>query len=79
MCFVHKHMYMYMQNADFGQILGRCASTKRHVTLRPMVQFSQTWYQRMHKTLKKKVIKRRLAICGSREAVADFVQGGGSN
>ena len=28
MCFVHKHM----QNADFGQILCRRASTKRHVT-----------------------------------------------
>ena len=27
--------------------------------------------------LKKKVMKRRVAICGGREAVADFVQGGG--
>ena len=32
MCFVHKHM----QNADFGQILGRRASTKGHVTSRPI-------------------------------------------
>ena len=40
MCFVHKHM----QNADFGQILGRRASTKRHVIpSRPKVRFSQTW------------------------------------
>ena len=46
MCFVHKHM----QNADFGQILCRFASTKRHVTSRPMVRFSQTWYQKMRKT-----------------------------
>ena len=73
MCFVHKHM----QNADFGQILCRRASTKRHVTSRPMVRFSQTWYQKMRKTWKKKVMKRRVAICGGREAVADFVQGGG--
>ena len=29
MCFVHKHM----QNADFGQILSRRASTKSCVTL----------------------------------------------
>ena len=27
--------------------------------------------------LKKKVMKRRVAICGGREAVTDFVQGGG--
>ena len=29
MCFIHKHM----QNADFGQILSRRASTKSHVTI----------------------------------------------
>ena len=75
MCFVHKHM----QNADFGQILCRRASTKRHVTSRPMVRFSQTWYQKMRKTWKKKLMKRRVAICGGREAVADFVQGGQVN
>ena len=34
MCFVHKPM----QNADFGQILCRRASTKRHVTSRPTVR-----------------------------------------
>ena len=73
MCFVHK----LMQNADFGQILCRRASTKRHVTSQPTVRFSQTWYQKMRKTWKKKVMKRRVAICGGREAVADFVQGGG--
>ena len=50
MCFVHKHM----QNADFGQILSRRASTKSRVTSRPMVRFSQTWYQKMRKTWKKK-------------------------
>ena len=75
MCFVHKHM----QNADFGQILSRRASTKSRVTSRPMVRFSQTWYQKMRKTWKKKVIKRCVAISGGRDAVADFVQGGGSN
>ena len=66
MCFVHKHM----QNADFGQILSRRASTKSRVTSRPMVRFSQTWYQKMRKTWKKQVIKRH---------VADFVQGGGGS
>ena len=75
MCFVHKHM----QTADFGQILCRRASTKRHVTSRPMVRFSQTWYQKMRKTWKKKFTKRRVVICGGREAVADFVQGGGGS
>ena len=72
MCFVHKHM----QNADFGQILCWRASTKRHVTSRPMVRFSQTWYQKMRKTWKKKLMKRRVAIWGGREAVADFIQWG---
>ena len=73
MCFVHKHT----QNADFGQILCWRTSTKRHVTSRPMVRFSQIWYQKMRKTWKKKVMKRHVAICGGREAVADFVRGGG--
>ena len=72
MCFVHKPM----QNADFGQILCQRASTKRHLTSRPTVRFSQTWYQKMRKTWKKKGMKRRVTICGGREAVADFVQGG---
>ena len=72
MCFVHKHM----QNADFGQFLSRRASTKSRVTSRPMVRFSQTWYQKMRKTWKKKVMKRRVAISGGRDTVADFVQGG---
>ena len=72
MCFVHKPM----QNAYFRQILCRRASTKRCVTSGPTVRFSQTWYQKMRKTWKKKVMKRRVAICGDREAVADFVQGG---
>ena len=64
-----------MQNADFGQILWQRASTKRHVTSRPMVRFLQTWYQKMRKTWKKKVVKRRVAISGGREAIADFVRG----
>ena len=59
-----------------GKILCRRVNTKRHVTSRPMVRFSQTWCQKMRKTWKKKVMKRRVAICGGREAVADFVQGG---
>ena len=42
-----------------------------------MVRFLQTWYQKMRKTWKKKLMKRRVAICGGRAAVADFVQGGG--
>ena len=41
-----------------------------------MVRISQTWYQKMRKTWKKKVMKRHVAICGGREAVADFVQRG---
>ena len=72
MCVVHKHM----QNSDFGQILCRRVSTKRHVTSRPMVRFSQTWYQKMRKTWKNNLMKRRVAICSGREAVTDFVQGG---
>ena len=39
-----------MQNADFGQILARARSRD---TDGPM----QTWYQKMRKTWKKKVIK----------------------
>ena len=58
MCFVHKHM----QNADFGQILSRRASTKSRVTSRPMVRFSQTWYQKMCKTWKKKGVSRSAAV-----------------
>ena len=54
MCFVHKHM----QNADLRQILCRRASTKRHVTSRPMVRFSQTWYQKMRKTWKNKLMNK---------------------
>ena len=71
-----------MQNADLGQILCRRASTKRHVTSRPMVQFSQTWYQKMRKTWKKntwKGVPQNVTICGGREAVADFVRGGGGD
>ena len=75
MCFVHKHM----QNADFGQILSRRASTKSRVTSLPMVRFSQTWYQKMRKTWKKKVMKKRVAISGGRDTVTDFVQGGGGS
>ena len=57
---------MIMQNADFGQILCRRASTKRHVTSRPMVRFSQTWYQKMRKTWRKqnswKDVSRSVAV-----------------
>ena len=67
MSFVHKRM----QTAAFGQILGRRASTKRHVTSQPMVQFSQTWYQKMHKTWKKKLMN--MCVCGGR----GFRTGGG--
>ena len=49
----------YMQN--FGQILCRRASTKRHMTSRAMVRFSQTWYQKMRKTWKKKLMKSHVA------------------
>ena len=74
MCFVHKHICKM-------QILGKfCADVRVqnvHVTSRPMVRFSQTWYQKMCKTWKKKLMKRLVAICGSHEAVADFVRGGG--
>ena len=63
MCFVHKHM----QNTDFGgKFWADVRVQKRHVTSRPMVRFSQTWYQKMRKTWKKKLMKRRVAICGGR-------------
>ena len=52
MCFVHKHM----QNADFGQILSWRASTKSRVTSRIFANL----YQKMRKTWKKKVMKRRV-------------------
>ena len=70
MCFVHKHM----QNADFGP-----ACDVQNVTWPRdrWVRFSQTWYQKMRKTWKKKSHEKVcVAICGGREAVADFVQGG---
>ena len=61
------------------QILGKfCADVRvQNVTWPRDHRFSQTWYQKMRKTWKKKVMKRCVAICGGREAVADFVQGGG--
>ena len=71
MCFVHKHR----QYADFGQILCRHASTKRHMTL--MVWFSQLGVKRCVRLERKNLMKRRVAICGGRQALADFVQGGG--
>ena len=37
-----------------------------------MVRFSQ----KMRKAWKKKLMKKRVAICGGREAVTDFVRGG---
>ena len=73
MCFVHKHM----QNADFGQILSRRCVYKKLRDLATDGPISQTWYQKMHKTWKKKVMKKRVAISGGRDAVTDFVQGGG--
>ena len=63
-----------MQNADLGQILSQRTNTKHHVISRPMVRFSQTWYQKMRKTWKKKNHEKAWAICGGRKAVADFVQ-----
>ena len=60
------------------RILGKfCADVRVQNVTRPMVRFSQTWYQKMRKTWKKKLMKRRVAICGGREAVADFIRGGG--
>ena len=38
--------------------------------------FRKLQYQKMRKTWKKKLMKRCVAICGGREAVTDFVQGG---
>ena len=73
MCFVHKPM----QNADFGQILCRRASTKRHVTSRPMVRFSQTWYQKMRKTWKKKVMKKACRDLRRSRGSRGFRAGGG--
>ena len=50
MCFVHKPM----QNADFGQILCRRASTKRHVTSRPTVRFFANLVSKDAQDLKEK-------------------------
>ena len=74
MCFVHKPM----QYADFGQILCRRKSTKRHVTSRPTVRFSQTWYQRCARLERKKSWK---ACCDLRRSRGSrgFRAGGGSN
>ena len=50
-CFVHKHV----QNADYSvRFWARRASTNCHVTSRPMVQYSQTWYQQDALDLKEK-------------------------
>ena len=68
-------LFLYAQ-CGFGAILCRRASIKHHVTSRPMIRFSQTWFQKMRKTWKKKkLMTMRVAICGGREAVVDFVQG----
>ena len=67
MCFVHKPM----QNADFGQILCRRASTKHHVTSRPTGRFSQTLVSKDAQDMKEKSHEK-----ACREAVTDFVQGG---
>ena len=59
------------------RILGKfCADVRVQNVAWPMVRFLQTCYQKIRKTWKKKVMNRRVAICGGREAVADFVQGG---
>ena len=73
MCFVHKHM----QNADFGQILCRRASTKRHVTSRLMVRFSQTSYQKMRKTWKKKTNEKVCRDLRRSRGSRGFRTGGG--
>ena len=73
MCFVHKPM----QNADFGQILCRRASTKRPRDLATDGPIFANLVSKDAQDLKeKKSWKGRVAICGGREAVADFVQGG---
>ena len=63
------------------QILGKfCADVRVQNVAWPRDRrsdFRKLLYQKMRKTWKKKVMKRRVAICGGREAVADFVQGGG--
>ena len=73
MCFVHKPM----QNADFGQILCRRASTKRHVTSRPMVRFSQTWYQKMRIRLEKKSNEKACRVLRRSRGSREFRTGGG--
>ena len=42
--------------------------TNCHLNLHSVVQFSQTLFQNMHKTWKKKVTERRVAICSSSES-----------
>ena len=41
-----------------GNFWADVRSTKSRVTSRPMVRFSQTWYQKMRKTWKKKVMEK---------------------
>ena len=68
-----------MQNADFGQILCRRASTKRHVTSRPTVRFSQTWYQKMRQDLKEKSHEKACRDLRRSRGSHGFRAGGGSN
>ena len=63
MCFVH------MQNADFGQILCRHASTKRDLT----TDCRKLGIKRCARLERKKLMKKRVAICGGR----GFCTGGG--
>ena len=71
-CFAHKRM----ENAGFCQILGRHASTKCHVTSRPVVGFSQNLFQKMRDTSTKKVTENCHAISGGCATAENFVQGG---
>ena len=60
-----------------GIILSRRASTKSCVTSRDRwSDFRKLGIKKMRKTWEKKVMKKRVAISGGRDAVTDFVQGG---
>ena len=68
-CFAHKRM----ENAGFCQILGRHASTKCHVTSRPVVGFSQNLFQKMRDTSTKKVTENCHAISVGCATAENFV------
>ena len=73
MCFVHKPM----QNADFGQILCRRASTKRRVTSRPTVRFFANLVSKDAQDLKEKSHEKACRDLRRSRGSRGFRAGGG--